>query len=124
MPCEISWTVPQRVIYLRGWDALTMDDISAIRAELFAMLDSGSAPVHLVADYIDVTRMPFSLQHTQAAVDTAPHPHIGWVVNVTINDRMRYITSILLHITSMWMRQFTQVQTAMDFLREVDETLM
>lgn len=123
MPYELNWRIENRVIWLRVWDVVTMDEINTISPQIMEMLNAGSAPVHLLADYTDVTRMPFSLQHSQKAVDVQAHPHIGWVMTITNNQRMRFITTILLQITSMWMRQFAKVDEALEFLQHVDDSL-
>lgn len=123
MPYELNWGMENRVISLRMWDQITMDEIDTISPQLMEMLNTGTPPVHLVADYTAVSGMPFSLQHSQSAVDVQAHPHIGWVMTVTQNPRMRFITSILLQITSMWMRQFANVDEAHAFLRQVDQNL-
>ncbi len=83
MPFRLDWYVPQRVIVMQVWGDISSAEIGEQDMALGQMLDSGSAPVHIIGDDRQVQRTPHNpgdlwrfVRHIMA------HPSLGWIILV------------------------------------------
>ena len=126
MPVDISWQQPQRVIYERFYDTVTIEELTAIQQEFFQYLMDGDAPVHSIIDLRAVRDFPKSINQVRLALAPDVTGKGGRVVVVIgTNPVIRFITSMISQI-AFKNAQFTfcsQLDEAFTYLRSFDSTV-
>jgi hypothetical protein len=79
--------------------------------------------VHVLVDTTQTTRMPTNIGQLRKIIHTNTDARIGWIVTVTPNPLFRFLSSVVVQLVGQRMRQFQTLREAINFLREVDETL-
>lgn len=124
MPCEASWLVENRVIYIRSYGVVSVAEIQSTSIQTKQMMDSGTKFVHMIADSTDVERLTFNLTDLVRSIRGLPtSPNLGWSINVSPNMMYRFMASIISQIASSRQRVFTTLDEALAFLQSMDETL-
>lgn len=91
MPFETKWYVPERIVTAYNWGVLTLDEMRATNVEMLAMIRSGTAPVHLLVDTRDVTKMPSSFIPMLKEIEPFRNEtKTGWSVMVTNSSLMHF----------------------------------
>ncbi len=91
MPFETKWYVPERIVTAYNWGVLTLEEMRATNVELLAMIRTGKAPVHLLIDTRDVTKMPSSFIPMLKEIEPFRNEaNTGWSVMVTNSSLMHF----------------------------------
>ena len=126
MPVDLSWQQPRRVIYERFYDAITVEELTAIQQQFFQLLRDGDAPVHSIIDLSAVKSYPKSINQVRQALAPDPTGKGGRVVLVVgTNPIIRFMTSMVSQIVFKD-AQFTFCSTldeAFAYLRQIDPTI-
>jgi len=126
MPVDLSWHQPGRVIYERFYDAVTIEELTAIQERFFQFLLEGQAPVHSIIDLSAVRSYPKSINQVRQALKPDQTGKGGRVVLVVgTNAVIRFITSMISQI-SFKNAQFTFCSTldeSIAYLRQIDPSV-
>jgi len=126
MPIDISWQQPNRVIYERFYDSITIEEMTAIQQRFLQFVEEGEPPIHAIIDLGSVHDFPKSIGEIRRGLVFTGTTRLGRVVIVTgRNPVVRFISSIISQLI-LKNAQFTlldSVDEALRFLRERDETI-
>jgi hypothetical protein len=122
MPTEIRWHVPQRVIYVRFFDTMTMDAIIESMNTINQYFDEGIPLVHIIMDVGDVTAYP-SLTDLARGLKYERNDKQGWSIYVGAQGVARFVASVTSQLSGSRFRMFDTLEEALAFLAEQDETL-
>jgi|GEM_PF-1523144 len=127
MPVDISWYLEGRIIYIKYFGDVTIDDKREGAEQEIALLDAGtSALVHVLLDITDQTSSPTNIKAIQEALDKAlKHPKKGWTLAFGKEEfRMEnFINSVVTQSSSARYRTYVTLQETLEFLVYVDPSL-
>lgn len=124
MTHESSWLVAERVIQLRVSDTITMETIQVINAELLDMLETGTAPVHVINDMQGLKGFPNNLIQVKSLLTYMNHSKLGWEVIVSQpNPLVRFFASAITQIAGARMKMVPTLEEAYYALTRLDQTL-
>ena len=125
MPSEINWYIPNRVLYVREYGALTLDDTLATNEQAREHLDGSTRKLHILIDHTDLESAPRSLSGLVKTLDTFRHPNMGWFVIIGhgSNRYFRALAQFITHFFGTNMREVDSLGEALAFLVEIDEDL-
>jgi len=125
MAYDITWEVPDRIIYLRVYGTLDIDEARCSHEAFCLMLEDcdGSAPVHLIVDHTELERFPGIWRDYGYVVHTKPNLHGGWVVAVGHNATVRFITRLIGSVLRFRVCTEETKAAALDYLDQMDPTL-
>jgi hypothetical protein len=116
------WFVDKRIVEIRLWGILTVDDIARVAQESQRMVREGTAPVHLISDLLAVEKFP-SLLEVRSVSGRETVPGTGWQVIVVTNPVLRFFGSILMQLAGTNFHFVNTRQEAFAFLNGRDVTL-
>ena len=123
MPFEISWYREGRIVGLRYYGNITLDDLKAATKAFADYVEKGTPPVHSLADVREVNKYPVNLHQIAAAINRGDPNRVGWTVIVTSSTPIRFISTAIGNLIRSKVRAFATLEAALDYLREVDPTL-
>lgn len=124
MSFEISWYIPQRVIYVHVLGELGLAEVEGMSKRIAELLEAGIEPVHILLDDTKGGRPPLNLRELKARIEMVNHPIIGWVVGIGEVDAVaKFLIPLLLKIMSMKYTRVANVDEAVEFLSVRDRTL-
>lgn len=124
MAHESSWLVANRVIQLRVSESVTMEDIQDINRQLLAMLEQGTAPVHIVNDMQGLKEFPNNLIQVKSALTYMSHAKLGWESIISQpNPLVRFFASAITQIAGARMKMVPSLEEAYFALSRLDQTL-
>jgi hypothetical protein len=125
MPFQVKWYVEGRVATVYNWGELTVDEVRATNQELLALVRSGTAPVHLVVDTLDVTRLPSSFVPMLKEIEIFRHePNMGWSIMVTNSSVLHFFGMLSSNLNRTSYRALRNYREVNDLLKKVDPTLV
>lgn len=125
MPFESVWYVESRVIYIRQWGTLTLEDAIATDAAIAQAAELAiDEIVHGIIDARDVTEIDINPKELQAAFSKLPKPTQGWVVTVPGDRVSAFMTQVMAQSQQMRQRDFHSPEEALEFLKSVDASLI
>ena len=82
MPVDVSWFLEGRIIYVKYYEDVTIEDKQLGAEQEYEFLEAGSVPlVHVLLDITDQISSPTNIQAIQKALDKAlKHPKKGWTL--------------------------------------------
>ncbi|MBZ0304558.1 MAG: hypothetical protein K8I82_00690 [Anaerolineae bacterium] len=124
MPIDIRWHIKHRVLLIRPYGEITLEQIKTYNEELRQYLAEGTRPIHLIAMPEKIDRLPPTLKGVIDTLFIYREPGIGW--NIVVGDRSiltKFFTSTLgqlykLHVA--WADSFAE---AMEILVKEDQSL-
>ncbi len=124
MAYELSWYHEQRVIYVRIWGDLTLDELRHYNTEVYDKLDHGVSPVHLILDVTDMKQFPPSLTALKSTAHYLSHPNLGR--NVMIGGPMlaQSFARITAQLLKLDFRTTRTMREALSLLKDGDATLV
>ena len=125
MPVVNKWYIPEQIGYIRFYGEVLEDELRKFMDDGERMIDSSSrANVHFIIDLTDLTR-PVSLAASiKLARERTKHPRSGWSITVGKQSSFtKFIGDVTGQILNTRMRAFDTTQEALDFLRDMDETI-
>jgi len=124
MPFETKWYVEGRVATAYNWGELTLEQLRATSAELLTLVRSGTAPVHLVVDTRDVTKMPSSFLPMLKEIEPFRHePKTGWSIMLTNNSLLHFFGLLGSNLVKSPYRAVRTYEEVNEVLERVDLTL-
>ena len=125
MPFEAQWYVDQRVVYVRQWGKLTLQD--AIGTDAIIADYARQNPDHIVHGIIDsraVEDIAISPKALRDAFSQLPKPTEGWVVTVPGDRVSAFMTQVMAQSQHMKQKDFTAPEAALEFLQYMDDSLI
>jgi hypothetical protein len=122
MPYSIEWLVDNSILYIQ-FEGDTADDLSSYDAQMLALLDTLSHPVHAIVDVRRVTKFaPLRHQHR---IQSRYHRNSGSVVMIGINMHpvIRMFVTIVLSLSNNPLREATDLTQAFAILQTMDASL-
>ncbi|MFN8527326.1 MAG: hypothetical protein U0670_01800 [Anaerolineae bacterium] len=125
MPYEVGWLINTRVISCRFFgDIVEADGIDLLK-EMARMIDAGTAPVFVVIDALEITRVPKSLiplvqAITELQLDKAK---LRYLLVLSNNPLHSFIGTIAAKFAGIHLRLLTDMNSAIDFIRTHDAEL-
>ena len=119
-----TWYVNKRVIHVRAYGDVTIDEMHAFNEQVTAMLDEGDPLVHLIVEDNDVEGMPKSLQTFKEAMPFAGHPDLGWVLPVgNSSPILHFLTNMAAKIYRVRYQRMDSFAEAVAFLKGQDPSV-
>lgn len=123
MAYEVSWYRPERVVYLRVYDAFTIDELSIAAEFINEGVMNGIPPVHLIVDVRDVRSIPTNVLEIKNMNEYLGHENMGWLVIVGAHSTVNMIAVVVTKLLKTQYRNFRFLEPALEFLSQQDETL-
>lgn len=127
MPFDISWYREGRIIYIKYYDDVTLEDKRISAEQECELLDAGvSSLVHVLLDITEQTSSSTHIKAIQDALDKAlKHPKKGWTLAFGKEEfRMEnFVNSVVTQSSSARYRTFVTLQETLEFLVYVDSSL-
>lgn len=123
MPIDVSWLTEGRIIYVDGYDEITLDEMRHGEKEAFALLrDRSATPVHFIVDVEGIRSSASSGKEFTPSI--YQEPGIGEVVIIGVNQIwLRSLISFVMNLFNFPFRLASDVEDALDYIYEQDETL-
>ena len=121
MPMDISWYIPKKVISMRSYGDITLDDAIAANARVIELLDSSEEQfVHSIVDQSEMGEFPISMRKSAEIMTSMKHPRVGWTVvyNPNSNKIADFIGSMVAQIGRIRYRKVSTKEEALDFICE------
>jgi hypothetical protein len=122
MPVEVSWLIPQRVIYERFSGEVTLDDIRRNSELVAPMMAEGIPLIHTIIDVAAVTSHP-GLNEIRNSTPMDTYDNEGWRILVGANAVARFVGSIILQLMKRRFRAYPTLEEALQFLENQDDSL-
>ncbi|MCL4247454.1 MAG: STAS/SEC14 domain-containing protein [Anaerolineae bacterium] len=123
MSNEVTWHLEGQVIYMRLSGMVTVEDIKQASETVTAMAPAESTRVHLIVDLRDLQKFPTQLKELASVIPNIPRRGNGWLLFVSQNAFVRFLSSTLAQMASRRMKVFDDPQAALDFLQLMDADL-
>lgn len=124
MPYELSWYREKRVVLVKIQGDMTLENAFEYSDAIYEMVDSGIAPVHIIADLTEIGKFPPSLISLRNATRYLLHPKAGWIMLIGGPIMAQVFGEVLTRLTRINFRLVTSFQEAADALLEADATLV
>ena len=125
MPYRIEWQQQNRVGKLTVWADFPLEEMRAF-TQLFAtqFLDTGSPPVHLIADLSQMQKHPTQIAALRdATAKFLEHPNMGWLLIAGSTPLVGYLATVVTHLTHTRYRSALNVEDALTSLKRADISL-
>lgn len=119
-----EWFVQNRVLLLSVWGERTLEEMREGSAYIVNAVRNGSAPVHLIIDMQNVTGHPRRIGEVRDTLVVFDEPNLGWVVTITQNRALKFISDILTQMARKSYKSFDNPQDAVNFLWHIDPSLL
>lgn len=125
MPSQISWLLDRRVIFVKFTGEVTVEDLQSFNTSMHEYLDLGQPPlVHIISDSSETNKFPINLGAlNKVFFQQRPNPKMGWIVVITANRMLSFVSSMLAQLGKSRFRTFNTMQEAIAFLNDIDVTL-
>jgi hypothetical protein len=123
MAYEVSWYRPERVVYLRAFDAFTINELADAAVFIGEGVRNGIPPVHLIVDVRDVRTIPTNVLEIKALNEYLGHENMGWLVIVGAHSVVNMIAVVVSKLLKTKYRNFRYLEPALEFLSTEDVTL-
>lgn len=123
MPFEAMWYIPERVVYVRQWGTLTLDDAINTDAAIARYAAGQAATVHGIIESRDVEAIDINPRLLKEAFSKLPKPTEGWVVTVPGDRVSAFMTQLMAQSQQMKQRDFQTPEEALAFIVYMDESL-
>lgn len=123
MPIELSWYIPNRVIYSRSYGVNSAADVMAIAPEYERMIAAGTAPLYLISDETAIERSEMTIA---AVKDSFGYlKKFEQVISIGTESRFNmFLASVIAQFVGFSHKRFATVDEAIHFLKERDPSLV
>lgn len=119
MPYEVGWLIESRVVMARiHGDVIEADGIDMLY-EMARLIDSGHAPVHILIDTLDITRVPKNLMPLVQAISEVgiSRERTGYMMVLSNNQLHNFIGAVAAKMAGVRLRTVDDRAVALEFLR-------
>ena len=125
MPFKLSWYQPNRIVLLEVEGVLTTAEITDLIAQAGVYVSTGTPLVHFLVDTRSLQRIENVGASLKIVQGNPPHPSMGWMMVIgTMNPLVRFFLDFVGLITKSRYRRFDDLPLALDFLKDVDQSLV
>jgi hypothetical protein len=122
MPFEINWYQDQRIIHLRFYGDITIEDVGESTRAVNTFVQSGVPLVHNIEDMTDVTKFPNNIVKISQQITPIDNTLMGWTIIVGANQIVTFIASTVSQLAQARFRAVKTFDEAAAFLKGVDIT--
>lgn len=124
MPVSNEWQVQGRIVLMRFREELTAAEVIAANEELQHWIGGeGIAPVHVIADLSDVTRLPANIRELMGKMRVDHPEKSGWTVVISSSPMARFIATVTAQVLHQKVRAASSQAEAWRYLWRIDPTL-
>ncbi|MEO8612346.1 MAG: hypothetical protein ABI690_30905 [Chloroflexota bacterium] len=126
MPTVTTWYQENHVIISRVEGEATLQDITAVDAEVVARIRQGSKVtplVHFILDMRAMTKIPVNLVEIRRALTHLKEPALGWTVVAGMSPVIRFVAGMITQMAGVRFRMVPTLEEAVSFLISQDESL-
>lgn len=128
MPAEVSWYVPEKVVYVRYTGIVTTADIVSSYTGSRDHASQAPQPAHIIMDSLKVQKMDFTIKEIKTLLANFDASPIAWAVNITATDAMsskasNFLISIINQSLGLRFRTSKTLAEAHEFLNSIDMSL-
>ena len=126
MGCQVSWHVPQRVIFARMYGVVTLEDVTQSNQDYMELLHSTDERVHTFVDLTGIEKFPLNIPQIMKAMKVDRHREPGWMLIIQKpNPVLQYVATMIgqIAVKQIRFRIMKDVPSAVQFLLEQDPTL-
>lgn len=119
------WLVENRLFVGYYAGEITTQTLIEGQQEVQHVLDNATDGrlIHAIVDMRFLVRYPTNLNDLIRATPIFKSPALGWVVLLSNNTLIRFLTSAVIHYSKPEFRAFMEIQKALDFLHEMDSEI-
>lgn len=119
-----KWYVPNRVIFLKIEDVITVADIEVISNQLIEMLNDRTAPIHCIVHMTFVGEVSLNALQFRRNFRAIDHPSFGWLMTVgNLSPIMSYVLPTAALIAKVKFLRFKLLTDAIIFLSQQDPSI-
>lgn len=126
MPYQVSWCIPQRVIFTRMYGVITLEEVTQSNNAYMELFQSCDERVHSLVDLSKIEKFPLNIPQIMKAMKIDHEREPGWVIIVQKpNPILGHIATMIAQIAikQIRLRVMNDLQGAIQFLLEQDATL-
>lgn len=116
-PFFVSWYLTKRVIYARLHRQLENEEPAQIDQKFCEMLDEGEH-VYLIMDLRDIAEMKKPSVTRLDDVKYRHHPHLQWMLILTNNQLMRFLSSTASQVAHKSHHIFSDIEELKMFMKK------
>jgi len=123
MPYEVSWKIPDKVLYVRAFGAVGSEDVEQITQKMFDIINqSPHDRVHLISDSQDISDYPTNLNAIINAVKPLrQNSQIDLIVTVGNNGIANFFSTVATKVTlNKNSKSAISVEAAIDAIKSYD----
>lgn len=124
MPYTLDWLQEGKVIISRAYGTLTLAELRASMPKHVAMLDSGSAPVHIITDITNLKLSPANPIEVRDTVSYLNHASMGWHAFYGSVSLASSLINVYSQVMRVRVKVFNTYEQAVKFLEEHDATVL
>lgn len=119
------WLVDDRLFIAYYDGEITTQTLLDGQAEVKEILANPpvDAPIHIIVDMRFLLRYPTNISDLIRATPIFRSPALGWVVLVSNDWLIRFLSSTVVQLSKAHFRAFANVQSALDFLHQTDPSI-
>ena len=124
MPGHVQWLIPNRVIYVKIAGDYQLETVKQVLAAAKPMVDNGIAPVHVVWDMTEITKMPTDIREPISQLNhLRDHPNGGWITMIANSVMIRFAGQIASRLLGANYRSVSTFDEAIQTLSRIDLTI-
>lgn len=121
---RVGWLVENRVLHIQLSGEFDREAMQQGIQQVKPLIDSGTAPVHVVWDMMGITRLPKDIGEPMKELEIMRyHPNGGWIVMISTNVMMRFVGQIATRFLGASFRSVVSFDEAVETIRRVDGTV-
>lgn len=124
MAHDIRWYVMGRVLYVRLWGTILVEEGQQVSDQSSQMLNSGQPLVHIILNSAELEKIPTSISQLQKTMQVYQHPSMGWLVEMgSSNPFVKFVSVMLARLYRVRYRRAATLDEAVAFLKTRDATV-
>ena len=121
---KLEWLVENRVIHLQLAGEYSLETVQHVVPRVKGMVDSGTAPVHVIWDMRGITKMPKNIREPVNELSVLRyHPNGGWITMITNNVMLRFAGQIATVFLGANYRAVGSFDEAVETISRVDQSV-
>ena len=122
MPVDVRWIIKERLILVRSWNIISIEEIAYASTLIREKLDECHGMAHVVWDeeHVFIENLPTDMKVLTRAFNFLAHANIGWIL-VTTHPResiMDIVEAFLSKHFTVYYQRCASIDAAMKFLQE------